>query len=101
MTQQTESIPIMADDIADLRRDLQRVLESQARLEALIQSEAQRCPYRELMARIEPNTQRITNLEERLTDVRLDIVRMGVASGGTSTGIVALLFGIGKAVGWW
>lgn len=93
---------IVADiDIADLRRDLQRVLEKLAALEALIQSEGQRCPHCELVARIEPDSQRIAKIEDHLTNVRLDIVRMGVASGSASTGVVAALFGLGKAAGWW
>jgi len=92
---------IVADDIADLRRDLQLVLVKLAALEALIQSEGQRCPHRELVARIDPNTQRLTRLEEHLVNVRLDIVRMGIASGTTSTGIMTAVFGLGKAVGWW
>ena len=92
---------IVADDIADMRRDLQLVLVKLAALEALIQSEGQRCPHRELVARIEPDSQRIAKIEDHLTNVRLDIVRMGVASGGASSVVMGALFALGKAAGWW
>lgn len=91
----------MADDIGDLRRDIQRVLERLAALEALIQSEAQRCPWREMISRIGPDEARITKLEERLTNVQMELAKAGLISGGASGSVVAAVFALGKALGWW
>lgn len=78
-----------------------RILERLSAIEALIQSEAQRCPWREVISRIQPNTERINELEKRVTELRIEMARMAAISGGVSGTVVSVVFGVGKAAGWW
>lgn len=85
----------MADtDLADIRDDISTLLQRTAHIEALMSTEAQRCPYREDIARAANNGKRLAALEGVVTDLRLQMAKIGVVTGalsGTAGGIVTAL----------
>ena len=67
------------------------------RLTTLIETEAERCPYREKIADIEDNAKRIGEVEGRQRVIEL---RMAAISGVSGGGVAAAVMFIGKALGW-
>jgi len=64
------------DDIAELKKDVKALLVQVAAIQSLIETEAERCPYRELIAKSANNTRRLGLLEK-------------FVYGGGSLGIIA------------
>lgn len=108
-----------ADQISALRDDLRHVEQTLtqridevvrrqvemaqqiAALRELVQSEGERCPYRETLAEARANHSRLTLMDSELRAVRLEAARTGATSGGIIALISAILVGLGKALGWW
>ena len=76
-----------------------------AELKTLIQTEAARCPYREAINQAVMDSNRVTNLENLMTDMRIDRAkerRTGAGIGGSIVAMIAsIAFALGKAAGWW
>jgi hypothetical protein len=70
-------------------------------VKTLIETESMRCPYREQIARASNNVDRLSVVEERVTGLRIDSAKSGAAGGGVVAMITAMIFGVGKAAGWW
>lgn len=94
----------MPDETADMKAKLDRVAEDVAGIKALLQSEPQRCAYREQIARamnsIEERkalTLRVERVEDHLTDARINIARM-LATGGAGGVLGTVLLELVKAL---
>jgi hypothetical protein len=76
-----------------------------AELSTLIQTESVRCPYREAISQNTSNTKRLDDLEDLVTNVRIDRAkerRTGAGIGGSVVATVAsIVFAVGKSAGWW
>ena len=88
---------ITTDDIMDIKTSI-------ASLRTLIETEAQRCPYREEIARASNNTEVVGKLIETVANLRLDFARAGInagmAGGGAMGAIIMVLFVIAKWQKW-
>ena len=88
---------ITTDDIMDIKTSI-------ASLRALIETEAQRCPYREEIARSSNNVEVIAKLIETVANLRLDFARAGInagmAGGGVMGAFIMALFAIAKWQKW-
>ncbi len=97
------------DDLARMMADMKTELKADiAELRVYRETEAQRCPYREDIARGANNVRavadtrtKIDTVENRLNDYRVEIARTGAMAGGPAGGIIAgALLALGKALGW-
>jgi len=88
-----------------LQRDVER-------LKALSETEANRCPYRETIARAVNSTEQIKEmrgnldeLTETVMGIRVEMAKMSVLAGVSGGGGLAVVGGviaaIAKAAGWW
>jgi len=82
---------------------LAEILQRLTRIEAMIATEAERCPYRETVARASNSiherqklAERVDKIEERLTDARISIARM-LATGGAGGVIGTVLVELVKS----
>lgn len=88
-------------EVASIRMDLARIEAQIAELRALVESEAQRCPYRETIAQSRENHQQLSRLQVDLHTLRLQMAQAGATGGGVVAAVVAAVIGIGKSLGWW
>lgn len=79
------------------------ILQRLTRIEAMIATEAERCPYRETVARASNSiherqklAERVDKIEDRLTDARISIARM-LATGGAGGVIGTVLVELVKS----
>ena len=78
-----------------------QVMTAIAELRTLVSTEGMRCPYREDIGKAKNNATRITAVEEKVANIRIDFARQA-GVGGSAGGIVAgALFVLGKLAGWW
>ena len=88
--------------------DTALILQRLARIEALLETEAQRCPYQSDIARAMNSISerkalagRVDKIEDRLTDARISIARMlatGGAGGVIGTVLVEMVKGLIEAI---
>jgi peptidoglycan hydrolase CwlO-like protein len=113
------SLGSLADGVTNLRQDIGQISnaidETNARLirvEVKVESKRDLCPFREDISRASNNIRRLEHSEERLDgfekrmrELEVAMARSGFLSGAAGSGVVAaiggLLYGIGKAAGWW
>lgn len=87
MRQMQEQMEATRKELEGLRDEVQRLRETVAQLAALQSTEAQRCPYREDIARSRNNIAWMKELEGRLRDVEVRVA--GIASiAGIATGVI-------------
>jgi hypothetical protein len=76
-----------------------------AELKTLVREHPLLCPYREKISAIESHERRIGGVETSVHDLQIMVAKSGavggLAGGGTVGVIGAIVFGIGKAAGWW
>jgi hypothetical protein len=76
-----------------------------AELKTLIQTESVRCPYREAINQGTVNGRRLDDLEDLVTNVRIDRAkerRTGAGIGGSVVAMIAsIAFALGRSAGWW
>lgn len=96
-------------DIGSIRADLHDLETLMARelaeIKTLLNTEAQRCPYRETIAMAANTALLVKTLTETVQQGRVDAAKAAVAGGATTGGIITaggiVFAGIGKLVGWW
>ena len=91
----------MPDDIAELRAKIERIAEDVAGIKALLQSEPQRCAYREQIAKAMNSIEerkalavRVSGVEDAIHRLDLTLTKIAVivlASGSVGAGIVKIL----------
>ena len=63
------------------------------------------CPYREKISTIETHSKRIDTLELSVHDLQIMVAQSGavggLAGGGVVTVVAGVVFGVGRAAGWW
>ena len=81
-------------------------------LKAIVREHPGACPYRERIAMITENTKDIDAVKSDVADIKrcvhdieLAVARSsavgGAAGGGVVTVVVGIVYGLGKAAGWW
>lgn len=84
-------------DFQNLRTDLAERL---GRIETLLATAPERCPYREDIARGQNNVRRLGDLERTVQEHRLETTKAAAAGGSVvAVAMLALQF-LGKAMGW-
>jgi len=78
-----------AQTIAKMDRKLDILTEQVAQLRTLVETEADRCPYREDIARASNNIKRVEEIENKVEQNSLNIAKL-IGSGLAGGGIVAL-----------
>jgi hypothetical protein len=102
----------VADGESRLETELRQVRVDVSRLLTLSETESERCPHREAIARAANNTARMGAFEDRvktcekeINQLRMEQVRLsalaGLSGGGGMATVGAIVYAIGKAAGWW
>jgi hypothetical protein len=94
----TDDVSILRVDLHELETRLAREL---GEIKSLLDTESQRCPYRESISKIPDIADRTRTLEQVVQQGRVDSARAGATGGGVvalTGGVVAML---GKVLGWW
>ncbi len=91
-------------ELAELRRTVMDLRETTTELKTLSKTEGLRCPYRETISQAADNTDRLDAIEDRVTNLRIDVARLAAIAGlggGVGYGIISgIISAIGKALGW-
>jgi hypothetical protein len=92
-------------DIAALRQDFHKleisIISQIAKIDTLINTESSRCPYREQISDASDAVKKLNEIEVIVTAMRVDGAKAGATGGGVMALIVGVIFGVGKAAGWW
>jgi len=86
-------------DLRDLRNDIQAIMTKVGAIEALLNTEHERCRYREEIARASNNTVRIKALEDGVSGLKVEFARFAVTGGLAGGGIAAVISGVAYAIG--
>lgn len=89
------------DETTMIRKELKQINEAIARLQTLIETEAQRCPYREEISRASNNHHRLQRVESDIDELQKAAAISGAMGGGAAGLVAAVVVGIGKVLGWW
>jgi len=88
-------------DLSEIRKDIQRleirIEKSISEIKVMLDTEAARCPHRELVSQIPGLVIRTCENEKSIFQVRLDAAKTGALGGGA---IAAVIVGVAKAMGW-
>jgi len=76
--------------MADRNAFQDEVLQRLTRIETMMATAPERCPYREDIAKASNNKRRLENLEATVTDVRLTVAKWGALAGAISGTVGAL-----------
>ena len=91
-------------ELAELRRTVGELRDTLIELRTLSNSEGLRCQYRETIARAANNAGRLDAMEDCVTNLRVDVVRIstvaGLSGGGGMAVMGGILYAIAKAAGW-
>jgi len=89
------------NELQQLDGKIDEVLQRITTIEAVVQRQGELCPHRELLARAANNIERMGVMEVAVTDLRLDVAKIGVKAGalagmigGISTALIAKALGL-------
>jgi len=83
--------------ILELAAEVHQGNERMARIETLLETEAERCPYREDISEVPRHRKRIGDLEKIMIGVRLKVAGVALLSGGGGGALMAAF--IAKVMG--
>ncbi len=78
-----------------------QIIDRLARIEALMQTEAERCPYRESIKQSGNSVGKLETLESVVVNMRLEMAKAGLLGGGVGGSIAMGMFTLGKVLKWW
>jgi hypothetical protein len=85
------------DELQELRRTVMELRDTTTELRTLSKSEGLRCPYRETISKAADNTDRLEAIEDRVTNLRIDVARIAAIAGvggGLGFGLVGSIIDV-------